>query len=522
MGMVALEQRIASAYTVFAGPHGAVCRLARQRGVSRQCVYREAHGVEQAIEQSDWQSEKQNLQQRVAELERHNQQLQKRLAQAVVIDAAKQAELASVGQAIGVSLSTMRTLLEVLQGDAAPSVATLGRWTKAAGQKATALLKVFDRHTDRCVQEVVADEIFVRDPVMMVVEPESLCWLKSRLLKRKELTGSAWRQEWASLPELKQVTADAGRALQRGVADINAQRQSSGITAVVEQLDHFHVLQHGGCAVAGLEKQARGLLLAATKRYVAWQRRRQRGQRMLRWDWVLSARGRAARAINEWVEHADIWEKVKQALRLVTPEGVLNTRARAEAILAKTLPALPEKFSRSKRLLKQERTLTYLDRVHSELQALKIPDELRQAAIRQETLRRCPELLRQANPQAAALRGVLLVCAAILHQAGAAGEEAVRAVQAIFRNARRASSLVECINSVLRMQQQRHRRMSQGLLNLKRLYWNCHRFRTGRRRGKSPYELLGLPWPAPQRWWELLTWSPEQLTEKLSASPVAA
>ena len=96
------------------------------------------------------------------------------------------------------------------------------------------------------------------------------------------------------------------------------------------------------------------------------------------------------------------------------------------------------------------------------------------------------------------------------------------AVQAIFRNARRASSLVECINSTLRMQQARHRRMSQGLLNLKRLYWNCHRFRTGRRRGKSPYELLGLPWPGPPRWWELLTWSPEQLTEKLSASPVAA
>jgi len=356
---------------------------------------------------------------------------------------------------------------------------------------------------------------------MMVVEPESLCWVKARLVKRKELTGSAWAREFAALAQLKQVTADAGRALQRGVADINAQKQSTGTTAVVEQLDHFHVLQHGGCAVAGLEKKARGLLLAATKRYAAWKRRRQQGTRMLSWRWVLSAQGRAERAINQWVEHADTWERVKQALRLVTPEGELNTRARAEAILAEALPALPEKFGRSKRLLKQERTLTYLDRVHGELQALKVADELRQAAVRQETLRRCPELLRQASPQAAVLRGVLLLCGIILHKAGAAGEQAKQAVQAIFRNARRASSLVECINSVLRMQQQRHRRMSQGLLNLKRLYWNCHCFRTGRRRGKSPYELLGLPWPAPQRWWEPLTWSPEQLTQKLSASPVA-
>ena len=42
----------------------------------------------------------------------------------------------------------------------------------------------------------------------------------------------------------------------------------------------------------------------------------------------------------------------------------------------------------------------------------------------------------------------------------------------------RASSLVEGINSVLRMQQARHRRLTPGLLDLKRLYWNCHRFRT--------------------------------------------
>jgi len=42
----------------------------------------------------------------------------------------------------------------------------------------------------------------------------------------------------------------------------------------------------------------------------------------------------------------------------------------------------------------------------------------------------------------------------------------------------------------LRMQQAQHRKMTQGLLNLKRLYWNCHTFRTGRRRGTTPYQRL--------------------------------
>jgi hypothetical protein len=42
------------------------------------------------------------------------------------------------------------------------------------------------------------------------------------------------------------------------------------------------------------------------------------------------------------------------------------------------------------------------------------------------------------------------------------------------------------------MQQPQHRRMSHGLLDHTRLYWNCHTFRTGRRRGTTPYQRLGL------------------------------
>jgi hypothetical protein len=80
----------------------------------------------------------------------------------------------------------------------------------------------------------------------------------------------------------------------------------------------------------------------------------------------------------------------------------------------------------------------------------------------------------------------------------------------------RASSLVEGVNSVLRMQQARHRKVTAGLLDLKRLYWNCHRFRTGKRRRRSPYELLGVPLP-PLPWWQLLEWSPEQLRAYLAA-----
>jgi hypothetical protein len=89
----------------------------------------------------------------------------------------------------------------------------------------------------------------------------------------------------------------------------------------------------------------------------------------------------------------------------------------------------------------------------------------------------------------------MLMCAVVLGKAEGAGQQAVDAVREIFRRAYRASSLVECINSVLRMQQAQHRKMTQPMLNLKRLYWNCHTFRTGRRRGTTPYQRLGVPWP---------------------------
>ena len=83
----------------------------------------------------------------------------------------------------------------------------------------------------------------------------------------------------------------------------------------------------------------------------------------------------------------------------------------------------------------------------------------------------------------------------------------------------RASSAVECMNSVLRMHQARHRQVSQGMLDLKRLFWNCRTFTHGKRRGAYPYQLLGLRLPTDD-WWELLQMDPEELAQKLSTQEV--
>lgn len=519
MGMVARSQRIASAFHVVYGHYGDVTRYAQQRGVCRQWVYREARFVRQTLDSQPWRQENQHLQQRVVELEQQLQALQRQLAQSVILDAAKQAELACTSQALGISLPDCRRQLEVLlPTDQILSVATLGRRSQEAGQKAGALLVVLDEYAREHVRQVAADEIYVKDPVLMVVEPESLCWVSGRL--SETVSGHAWASEFQSLPHLEQVVRDGGSGLAKGVEQVNEQRHEENRALVVDQGDHFHAFRGSGAGMWRLESAARRALekVEAAEKEVAEQQRQ--GLKLTGPATRLrTAYQRAEAAMDRWITVERAWRRTKEGMQLVTAEGELNSRAHAEAVLAETLPQLPEEgFSKAKRQVQKPEMLNYLDHVYRQLERLPFSMEVKQAAVEQECFRRRPDLLRGEAPRAAALRGVALTCAVILSAAGAAGQEAGRAVREIFRRAYRASSLVECINSVLRMQQARHRKMTQGLLDLKRLYWNCHTFRTGHRRGTTPYQRLGVKLPEGWHWRDVLKLTPEQLRHKLSTA----
>ena len=68
----------------------------------------------------------------------------------------------------------------------------------------------------------------------------------------------------------------------------------------------------------------------------------------------------------------------------------------------------------------------------------------------------------------------------VCHEGGANRRESYAAVSRVLRRTVRAGSAVEWMNSVLRMHQSRHRTVTQGLLDLKRLYWNCRACREGK------------------------------------------
>ncbi len=513
---------ITSAAAVFCGPHGAVTRLARTRGVFRQTLYREAHQVVAALDPAPTAALVASLRQQIASLQAQVDQLQQQVAQALVVTADQHAEFASLAQALGVSLSSARSLLAVLLGNDTPSVAQLGRLTKKAAQQASAVLAVLDEPARRQARQVAADEIFVgRRPVLMTIEQDSLCWLGARLADARD--GQEWAKEFEKLPNAEQVTRDGGQGLEKGLKIVNLQRVKAGQRAIDDQGDHFHILQRARRALREVQGKAVRAFRKAEKAEAKLRRDRRKGKLPSgRWTAVAQWWRQAERAFDRWSAQEKSFERLRAGLRLWTPEGRLNTRARAEAEVQAALAELtgPE-WSRVRTKLVGPEAFTFLDRVHERLQALPVAAQLRESAVRVEGLRRQPDRLRGEEEAAGALRGVMLACGLVLSLSAEAGARAVSLVRGVLHQAWRSSSLVEGVNSVLRMQQRRQKRMTPGLLELQRLYWNVHVFVAGRRKGKSPYERLGLKVP-PGSWWQLLKMPPEQLRAQVSALNHAA
>ena len=212
------------------------------------------------------------------------------------------------------------------------------------------------------------------------------------------------------------------------------------------------------------------------------------------------------------------WGRARAALEMFTPEGRLNDRHRAEAVVAAALPDLQgASWAKVRRLLSRPESFTFLDQAALRLATPGLEEDVLEALPDLEALRRPPWRSQGSTPAAGAARGLALTRVVQLEKTCPGWRDRSVEVAQVLRGVWRASSLVECVNSVARMQQSRHRKMTQGLLDLKRRYWNLRRFRTGRRKDQTPYGLLGLKVPD-LSFWEFLKLTPGELREQLSAT----
>jgi hypothetical protein len=345
----------------------------------------------------------------------------------------------------------------------------------------------------------------------MVVEPESLCWMTGRMVKARD--GVTWAEEFARLPALKAVVRDDGTGLGKGVKLERARRRAEALPDLDDTLDVFHTLREGGRALRKTWGAAARALDRAGAAQKGFDRRARQGQSRQGHGAPMNRLWRQAERLWDQAAAAEAaWKRARSAFEFFTPDGRLNDRAEAEAIVAETLPHLGgAAWAKTRRLLLRRESFTFLDQVQERLAELGSTPDVLSALVDLEGLRRQPWRLSAATRAWALARTVQLT------KACPDWRDEARRVRVVLRGVWRASSLVECVNSVARMQQARHRKMTQGLLDLKRLYWNLRRFRAGRRKDQTPYGLLGLRLPD-LSFWEFLKLTPEELRKQLSAT----
>ncbi len=287
-------------------------------------------------------------------------------------------------------------------------------------------------------------------------------------------------------------------------------------------LDNFHIQQQGERALRREWQAAEHLWVAAEAADQKVAQTNRQGTKksgpvkQALWAWV-----KAEQAFRTAEQREAAWKRAVAALALFRPDGRLNDRAWAAAEIAAAVAALPgERWAKTCRMLQDVRALTFLDRVAEELAEAEPRAEVREAVVawwrRQQRPRRGGP--RRQGP-ASIVAGV--VQAQIGRQLAPDWQASAARVARVLERTVRASSVAECMNSVVRMHQTRHRTLTQPLLDWKRLYWNCRDFADGKRRGHCPYEHLDLRLPTYDAW-ALLHMDPAELAQQVSTTRVAA
>ena len=502
-----------NAYAVCSGIWGKITERAAENQCSRQTSYRHAAIAREALERrrdpryEDLLAEKDRLTQ-------ENCELWGAYADSTHFPEGRRIEFAARATAMGLSLSQTQELLTVVVGAAqAPSRSQVGRWVQEAAQKAGQVLKTLDQFTRKLAVCVCLDEIFFRrDPVLVVVEPNSMAWLAAE--RTSDRSGTTWHRVLRPFQNVEMAVSDAGTGLQKGLRDWNAERQEAGAPAVQTSLDIFHT-----------DKEAQPMLAANWKKAEAlWEQAEACDRKVAQYQQQgRDARGASTAAWRAWQRGQDafhaaetedaVWDRAKTAFSLFLPDGTLNTEVSAREELQAVCNLLPgDRWAKVRRMLEDPRALTFLKRMHEQLKLVE-PD----AALRAELLRLKWLRAQFRDPQVDAARQTSLVAvqATICHKLCPDWKTSYERVARVLQTTVRASSAVECMNSVIRMHQARHRNLTQPLLDLKRLYWNTRRFREGKRKAASPYKLLGLKLPELD-FWRLLNADPATLAQQLS------
>jgi hypothetical protein len=518
---VSVEEWIGKAAAVLSGVGGAGTRRSEQSGSSRTAISSHAQRVVEAVAHA--QATGVSYEALWAENERlraEHDALWQVWSETATRSEAKQRAFAAAGTAMGLRRTQIVVVLTiVVPVGRRPRRATVGRWVRHSPRQSHRMLAVLERACQRVVLVGCLDAIFLhRPPIVLGVAPISWVWWAGH--RGPERSGESGWEVMEQGPHLAHVMADGGQGRERGVTLANAARRQAQMPAgdvpvsIPMGLDVLHTQREVERGCQRVWNRVEGQREAAVKAEARREQAKRRGQ---------APRGGAGHAGRSWRKAARLLEEAVQAHEAVEQrQGALAWGEAAGHLYARAQAPEPRNEAsrqlhgdggkKAKRRLRDARTRRHLERRHAPWSSAIAEPRLRAALVHVGSLLR---RLKQAagddrvhGSQVGAMACVL--CGRLCPDWKA---DAVK-VDELLSQAVRARSAGAGVNSVVRRHPGRHRHVSQGRLDLKRRYGNCRAFEGGKRKGRSPYELLGLQLPTSD-WWQLLQMDPQEFEQKL-------
>jgi hypothetical protein len=355
----------------------------------------------------------------------------------------------------------------------------------------------------------LSDELFAHGlPILVTVEPQSSALLRVELVDTRDWM--QWKQHWECLEQngyhALYLVSDEGRALTKA--------QKETLKDIIRQPDTYHAIAHrlgryvarlDAAAYTAIDKEyqaAKAIARATTKA------RRKQG----RSDYT-KARKKALAHIERADAYRYVYQCLIKELRLFDETGHLRDRQTAEGNIEAALELL--ETLNVKAVTKAATTIRTLlpnllnyfavaDSVVASLHALPYDtDTLNTLCLAWQWHKAFIKAKTASARHACAIRETAALQRAT-ERLGAEMEAVKDSVYQQLDHIVQSSSLVECLNSILRPYLNTTRNhVTQDLLNLVMFYHNHRRYQAGKRKGHTPMELLTGS-PQTQDWLDVL------------------
>lgn len=446
------------------------------------------------------------LEGRVREADALIRELERQLADAVTLDPRRLARLELVMAEHNVTFRAMNEILAVaFDGHRVPSVGTLHKHVEAHGAKARALIDRARAQVAEALRVICGDDVFLQGVgVKVVTEPRSNAVLDvGRCPGRGAEDWLRWTKDFTGLALF---ISDLGTDL---VGAIDAR-------SLLQVIDYWHELDWWADNLFGplaREEASLARQVESADKALAKLHGEVRRQARLERAKLERARVRCEREFYIVCEAEQLLRVLYQPLdpegRLWTDATVASTLARMSKILLRiTHPAgfaTYEHVQRNAQRYGTQRVL--MDHLPIEMRAGSpwSPRDVLRALAQERVLRReAEDMKRPVAEQIAADRQARRLSEGIRRHCVNAAEVRAKWLD-LVEHPRRSSSGTESFNRRLRVLEAVQRFASDSRIALHAVAHNLKRRTTGPRRGKSPYQMLGIDFATPgANWYDVL------------------